>query len=224
MKEERLRRLRQRKLWTYYPDTGPLRRDLYQRHMEFFRQGAVHAERLALCGNRVGKTEGMGAYEVALHLTGLYPPWWEGLRFKRPGDWWVAGSTGETTRDIVQQVLIGPPGELGTGMIPGACILRTRPKSGMPDAIGSVIVKHVSGGKSRCGFKSYDQGRRAFEGTKKQGVWFDEEPPLDVYTEAALRTAATGPDDEGGIMICTFTPMSGMSETVLYFLPEGELP
>ena len=92
---------RRRSLYRYFPDAGPLRRELYPRHMEFFAAGGhhepmslpacgpgctgkPHRERLMLAANRIGKTESVGAYEVALHATGRYPPWWPGLRFRRP--------------------------------------------------------------------------------------------------------------------------------------------
>ena len=221
---ERERRARRRKLFTLYPDDGPLRRELYRKHLAFFAAGAEHDERLFLAANRVGKTEGAGGYEAALHLTGLYPDWWPGRRFERPTDGWAAGDTRETTKDIIQHALLGPPDAIGTGLIPGDSIHRTKPMQGVADAIATVYVRHVSGGLSRLGFKSYDQGRRSFQGTKKHFVWLDEEPPLDVYSEAMMRTASTVPGERGGLMLCTFTPLSGMSETVLHFLPGGILP
>ena len=58
---------------SFYPETGPLRRELYRMHMDFFEAGARHNERLFLGGNRVGKSEGVGAYECVLHLTGRTP-------------------------------------------------------------------------------------------------------------------------------------------------------
>ena len=39
-----------------FPDSGPLRRELYTKHMEFFRAGAKYRERCFMAGNRVGKT------------------------------------------------------------------------------------------------------------------------------------------------------------------------
>lgn len=207
-----------------YPDSGPLRRELYPKHLDFFRAGAVHHERLFLAANRVGKTEGVGGYEVTLHLTGRYPSWWEGRRFTRPTDGWAAGDTRTTTRDIIQFKLLGSPTEPGTGLIPAELLGTRRPMSGVPDAIDTLRVRHVSGGWSRLAFKSYDQGRRTFQGTEKDFVWLDEEPPLDVYNEALIRTAATVPGELPGLMIATFTPLSGMSETVLHFMPNGELP
>src|ERR1700722_6695094 len=53
---------------TLYPDTGPLRRELYFKHLEFWRAGAVHDETAFVAGNRTGKTTCV-AYEVTSHLT-----------------------------------------------------------------------------------------------------------------------------------------------------------
>lgn len=214
-----LQRLTEReKLWSYYPDTGPLRRELYVKHCEFFRLGARFKQRLALCANRVGKTEGMGGYEMACHLTGLYPDWWEGHRFTKPVVAWAAGETAKDVRDSIQQKLCGPMHDLGTGLIPADSIGRHTPKSGVADAIDTLYVKHVSGKLSRLTFKSYDQGRESFQAADVDVLWLDEEPPLNIYTEAVTRTMTTL-----GLVMLTFTPLLGMSETVLQFLPGGEI-
>jgi hypothetical protein len=81
------------KLKTLYPETGPLRRELYAKHMQFFAAGRAHQERCMMAANRVGKTFGVGGYETTLHLTGRYPDWWEGRRFAGPIEAWVAGDT-----------------------------------------------------------------------------------------------------------------------------------
>lgn len=209
-----------------YPETGPLRRELYPRHMEFFAGGAQHLERCMMAANRVGKTWGVGAYETTCHLTGLYPDWWQGRRFDHPVDWWVAGDTSETTRDVIQWNLTGVAGEggegtMGTGMIPGDLIVgNPSTKRGISGAFDTLRVKHKTGGISKLGFKSYDQGRQKFQGTKKHGVWLDEEPPIDVYEECVLRLTATAPGDVNGLMLCTFTPLLGLSKVALKFLPD----
>lgn len=214
------RRAAGRKLGTYFPDTGPLRRELYPKHLEFFRLGATKRERLFLAANRVGKTEGAGGFEVACHLTGRYPSWWTGRRFDRPNQWWAAGDTRQTVRDILQRKLLGKPGEHGTGLIPKDCLERVANAPGIPDAVETVWVKHASGlGHSVLGFKSYDQKRESFQGTEQDGIWLDEEPPADVYTECLLRTMTNG-----GMVLLTFTPLRGMSEVVLSFLPGGAIP
>lgn len=217
--EEKERRDSRRRLFTYYPDEGPLRRELYKKHLEFFRAGNEHRERLMLAANRVGKTEGVGGYETALHLTGLYPDWWEGRRFDRPIRAWAAGDTSKTVRDIIQYKLLGAHGGHGTGLIPGDHLIRTTAKAGIPDAVEDIHVEHVSGGTSYLTLKSYDQRRESFQGTEQDIIWLDEEPPLDIYSECLMRTMTTN-----GLVILTFTPLSGLSEVVLSFLPGGKLP
>jgi len=216
--EEIQRRKVQRKLLSYFPDTGPLRRELYPKHTEFFRAGADHRERLALAANRVGKSEGMGGYEMALHLTGIYPEWWEGRRFAKAIVGWAAGDTGKTVRDILQMKMLGPVGSFGTGLIPAECIVRIVRSAGLTDAVETVYVRHLAGGVSMLQLKSYEQGRQAFQGTAIEVIWLDEEPPMPVKTECLLRTMTCD-----GLLMLTFTPLMGMSEVVLEFLPEGKM-
>lgn len=225
LEEQERRRLR-RKLSSYYPDQGPLRRNLYPKHLEFFRAGREHRERLMLAANRIGKTEGVGGFETTLHLTGQYPHWWDGRRYDRPVRWWVAGATNETTRDIVQAKLFGAvqwegnrKGVTGTGLIPGEAIGDISWKQGVSDLIDTARIRHASGGSSVLGVKSYQQGRKSFEGTEQDGIWLDEEPPLDVYSECLVRTMTTD-----GMVLLTFTPLEGMSDVVLLFLEDGRLP
>jgi|SRR5712692_6569900 len=81
------------KIRAYFPDAGPYRRALYPKHMAFLRAGRDHRERLFLAANRIGKSD-LGAFEVACHLTGEYPKWWEGRVFTRPVRAWAAGGPG----------------------------------------------------------------------------------------------------------------------------------
>lgn len=217
--EEKERRMNYRKLYSYYPDTGALRRELYVKHLEFFKAGPKKRERLMLAANRVGKTEGVGGYEMTLHLTGLYPKWWTGRRFDRPISAWAAGTSGKTTRDIVQTKLFGKFDDIGSGLIPKEKIVgRPTSKQGVAEAYDTARIQHVSGGTSTLIFKSYDQRRIAFEGTEQDVIWLDEEPPLDIYTECLLRTMTND-----GMLMLTFTPLMGMSETVMAFLPGGQI-
>src|SRR5690348_2682415 len=78
----------------------------YPRQSEFHAAGLTHRERLFLAGNQLGKTLA-GAFEEAVHATGKYPQWWTGRRFDGPTNSWVAGVTGESTRDTVQRALMG---------------------------------------------------------------------------------------------------------------------
>jgi phage terminase large subunit-like protein len=187
----------------------------YSKQLEFHDAGADHRERLLMAGNQLGKTY-CGAAEAAIHLTGRYPEWWEGRRFDKPVRAWAGSKTGEVTRDGVQRLLVGEPkneSEFGTGLIPGDALEGWSRRQGVANALDSVLVKHMSGGTSSLGFKSYDQGREKWQGETLDFVWLDEEPPLDVYMEGLTRTNATG-----GMVYLTFTPLLGMSDVVSMFL------
>lgn len=175
--------------------------------------GSPHRERAFLAANRIGKTEGVGAYECANHLTGIYPKWWDGRRFTRPIKAWAAGDSSKTVRDILQSKLLGPDGAFGTGMLPGDRITKTTTKGGVPGAIESIFVKHVSGGLSVIQLKSYDQGRDAFQGTEQDLIWLDEECSREIYVECLLRTMTTD-----GLIIFTFTPLMGLTDIIRDFL------
>ena len=191
----------------------------YPKQLEFHTNGLTAQERLLMAANRVGKTF-CGASELAIHLTGQYPEWWPGRRFDGPISAWAGSDTGETTRDTVQANLIGPPAvsdDCGTGAIPGDALGRITRRIGIADSLDTVEVKHVSGGSSLLGFKSYDQRRQKWQGTQRHVVWLDEEPPEDIYVEALTRTN-TLPEGGRGIIFLTFTPLKGMSEVVRNFL------
>lgn len=214
---EMARRKAQR-FYTLYPETGPLRRSEYPKHMEAMAAGKDWLERLVMAGNRVGKTIGVGAYETACHMTGVYPSWWKGVRFKKAVSVWAVGTNSETTFKIVQAALIGTPDD-PNGMIPENLVLRRTPKrSGETGAVATVTVRHVSGGTSVCEFKSYEMGRKGFEGREKDFIWLDEEPPMDIYQECLFRLLTTQ-----GRLLLTFTPLQGRSDVVKAFLePEDK--
>ena len=189
----------------------------YPKQREFHDAGAAHRERLLMAGNQLGKTLA-GSFEMAMHLTGRYPDWWAGRRFAGPGRYWAAGETRLSTRDTVQKLLVGEPERpesWGTGAIPGDALLATFRASSVANALDAVTVAHVAGGASTLLFKAYEQGRAKWQGDTLNGVWFDEEPPIDIYVEGLTRIGATG-----GIVMVTFTPLKGMSEVVRLFLEE----
>ena len=187
-----------------------------------------------MAANRVGKTVA-GGYETALHLTGRYPPDWEGKRFARPVRGWVGSDGYLAVREAAQKTLLGPPeneSEWGTGMIPGDDIVNWARASGaVPNLLDHVSVQHYRNagtiaeprfekdGISVLGFKSYDQGREKWQGATLDFVWFDEEPPEDVFVEGLSRTNATG-----GVVWLTFTPLKGFSAVVQAFIDECGMP
>lgn len=192
----------------------------YPKQLEFHTAGALPVyERLFMAGNQLGKTFA-GAAEMSYHLTGRYPDWWQGRRWDRPITAIAGSVSSELTRDGVQRLLVGQPkveADWGTGYIPKDNLLDWSRKNGVADALDSVTVKHVNGGASTLLFKSYDQGRDKWQANTVDLVWFDEEPPEDVYSEGVTRTTATN----GSVML-TFTPLLGMSKVVRRFLSESD--
>ncbi len=197
----------------------------YAKQREFHANGLLHDERLFMAGNQLGKTIA-GGFEWAMHLTGRYPDWWDGRVFDEPGRFWASGVTGESTRDNPQRILIGPPQQeerWGTGAIPYDAIKDTTPGRGIPDSLDSAVILHGGGadvqqGESVLSFKSYEKGRQKWQGETLNGVWFDEEPPMDIYSEGKTRVQATD-----GLVIVTFTPLLGMSDVVRLFLSDADL-
>jgi phage terminase large subunit-like protein len=217
--QEIRRRTERAKLSALYPDEGPLRRELYVKHLKMLAAGAKHQERVALGGNRVGKTMGIGGYETALHLTGLYPHWWQGHRFNKPILVWAAGTKAVKTRDTNQKMLIGALSRstgstvAGGGLIPGAKIGRLTRKSGVADAVDQAVIVHKDGYENMVTFKSYEEGRTSFESEAVDFIWLDEEPPKAVYDECKMRILTTR-----GRILATFTPLEGMTECILSLL------
>lgn len=163
-----------------------------------------------------GKTYS-AAYETACHLTGMYPPWWNGYRMKKEPVMVAAGITSQLVRDSIQQLLLGTPqGQLGTGFIPASLIEDVSLARGVAGAADIAKVRHVSGKTSTLYFRAYEQGRERIQALTLDGLWLDEEPPADYYMEALTRTnVAMGP------VYMTFTPLLGVSEVVKRFITEG---
>jgi phage terminase large subunit-like protein len=201
---EQERRITENRLAHYKP---------YPKQVAFHAAGGSHRERLLMAGNQLGKTLA-GGFEISMHATGRYPDWWQGRRFDRPIVAWACGTTGETTRDTVQRVLLGRERK-GTGAIPKECLGEMVPARGVADLLDTIKVKHASGGLSTIGLKSYVSGRERFQGETLDCVWLDEEPGIEIYTEVLTRTnVGSGP------VYLTFTPLLGVSEVVRRFLME----
>ena len=205
---------------TLFPDTGPLRRELYVKHLKMFAAGAEHRERIAMGGNRVGKSFSIGGYETALHMTGLYPAWWEGHRFEDPILAWAGGTKATKVRDVNQLFLVGKIAQdrsLTGGFIPPVRVKRFTRKTGVADSIDQIVVKHVLGWENVLTFKSYEEGRTSFEAEAVNWIWLDEEPTRPIYDECKMRLLTTR-----GHILSTLTPVEGITETIIGMLEETE--
>ncbi len=129
IEQERARRRTENALAYYRP---------YAKQREFHAAGASARERLLMAGNQLGKTMA-GGFEAAMHATGRYPDWWQGRRFDKPTIAWVAGVTGELTRDNPQRILLGRSGQHGTGAIPKDALANITPAGGVPQLVDSIV-------------------------------------------------------------------------------------
>lgn len=193
--------------------------ELYPKQREFIAMGATFLERMLSAGNQAGKSD-CGAYETAIHLTGLYPDDWEGLRFDHPVKGWAAGPSATRVRDVGQAKLFGDPaieGMRGTGFIPKHCIVGepTHSRSAV-NSIETAVIRHytngIEDGLSTITFMTYEQERYVWQGTTLDFIWFDEEPKEELYIEGLARLVATN-----GRSWLTFTPLKGMSAVVSKF-------
>ena len=191
--------LERRKLEIYSP---------HPKQIEFHAAGARVVERCLLAANQSGKSTA-GAAEVAMHLTGRYPPWWTGRVFAEPTRWWCAGESGESTRDTPQRLLFGSIGHLGTGFIPHGDIISVSPARGVADLLDHAEIRHTSGRSSFLKFKTYGKGRENWASETLDGIWADEELELGLYSEGLVRLQA-----RNGLMMVTMTPLLGQTALI----------
>ena len=121
-----------------------------------------------IASNQTGKSETACAI-VACHATGIYPDWWKGRKYDRPVKIMVAGVDSNHNKNVLQDKLIGTnnrrlSAERGSGMIPRDFIITKSAVTGRGDDLGSIKIKHVTGGMSEILFRSYSQGREAAQG------------------------------------------------------------
>jgi phage terminase large subunit-like protein len=218
IRKEIERRKRNNKIDQYYPDEGPLRRERYSKHLECFAAGRTAAFRCVMGSNRSGKSEGIGAYETALHATGDYPKWWIGHRFDRPIRALCVASDTDQLRKSVQRKLFGK--DWGTGMIRADLLPREEARlwGGTAGVFLFAKIKHKTGGYSELSFGTYEQGREAFEAFELDWAWEDEEPPIDIHNEIMVRTMKSEQLDiieSDARVIYTYTPLKGMTELTI---------
>ena len=149
-------------------------------------------------GNRSGKTE-CGAVEAVYMARGIHP-----FRENRKDVFgWVVSLSQQVQRDVAQAKILH---YLNPAWIEDVTMLSGKKDSLKYGVIDQIRIKNVFGGTSVIGFKSCDQGREKFQGSSLDFVWFDEEPPKDVYDECRMRVL-----DKKGDIFGTMTPLKGLT-------------
>lgn len=149
-------------------------------------------------GNRTGKTE-CGAVEVIYMARGCHP--YRTIDHATNG--WVVSLSTQVQRDVAQNKILK---YLNPDWIEDIVMLSGRRDNYANGVIDYILIKNVFGTTSKIGFKSCDQGREKFQGTSLDYVWFDEEPPYDIYQECKMRVL-----DTNGDIFATMTPLKGMT-------------
>lgn len=149
-------------------------------------------------GNRTGKTE-CGAVEVVFFARGNHP--YRDIKGGTCG--WVVSLSTQVQRDVAQEKILH---YLNPDWIVDVVMLSGRKDNFANGVIDYIVIKNVFGTTSKIGFKSCDQGREKFQGTSLDYVWFDEEPPYDIYQECKMRVM-----DRSGDIFATMTPLKGMT-------------
>lgn len=178
------------------------------KQLAFHATGLVAKERAFFAGNRCGKTLCTSA-EWCMHLTGNYPDWWNGYRYDRPINIWVAGVTNAETAQSLKTYYIGDVGK--EGFIHSSLIVKQDRQKHL------YYIQHSSGGISKLRFKSYEQRGGAWQAETLDGIHLDEEPPSEIYSEAITRTVSTSPTHHG-MVTASLTPLSGVTHFMLQYM------
>ncbi|MDE6210599.1 MAG: terminase family protein, partial [Clostridia bacterium] len=172
IEKEQMRRKAGDKLARY--NTGE---KVHQKQIDFHK--CLKRNRWVFGGNRSGKTE-CGAVEAVWWARGIHP-----YRLNRKNvSGWIVSLSYEVQREVAQSKFLS---YLNPDWIEDVVMLSGKKGSAEYGIIDYVLIKNVFGGTSKVAFKSCDQGREKFQGASLDFVWFDEEPPKDVYDECRMR-------------------------------------
>ncbi|MDR1939194.1 MAG: terminase family protein [Clostridiales bacterium] len=177
--------------------------------LENYNRGKIHLKqmlfhqcgkrvRFVFGGNRSGKTE-CGAVECVYMLRGIHPF----RENKKDIDGWIVSVSFDVQREVAQKKLLKYLKKEWIADVIMSEGAKSAPEYGI---IEKIIVKNVFGGLSSVSFKSCEQGREKFQGASLDFVWFDEEPPRDIYEECRMRVF-----DKRGDIFCTMTPLKGLT-------------
>lgn len=167
---------------------------IHQKQLAFHK--CMKKNRWVFGGNRSGKTE-CGAVEVVYMARGNHPY----RKITRATSGWVVSLSTQVQRDVAQSKILN---YLNPEWIVDVSMIAGRKDNYANGVIDYILVKNVFGTVSKIGFKSCDQGREKFQGTSLDYVWFDEEPPYDIYSECRMRLL-----DTDGDIFATMTPLKG---------------
>ena len=168
---------------------------VHKKQLEFHK--CLKKNRWVFGGNRSGKTE-CGAVETVYLARGIHP-----YRKNKPVSCWVVSLSKQVQRDVAQEKILH---YLKHQWIEKIVMTKGRQDNAESGIIDFILVRNIFGSLSKIGFRSCDQGREKFQGASLDFVWFDEEPPYDIYMECKMRIL-----DRQGELFGTMTPLKGLT-------------
>lgn len=168
---------------------------IHKKQVDFHK--CMKRNRWVFGGNRSGKTE-CGAVECVWLCRGIHP-----YKENKRVDGWVVSLTSQVQRDVAQEKVLS---YLNKSWIADIVMQQGKKDNPSGGIIDYILIKNVFGTLSKLGFKTCDQGREKFQGASLDFVWFDEEPPSDIYLECRMRVL-----DRAGEIFGTMTPLKGLT-------------
>jgi len=176
--------------------------------------GAIH--------HNTGKSQTVCA-ELAMHVTGRYPPWWKGVRFDYGGwECWIGSIDNDMQKRGPQRALLGRElDQLGTGLIPKDAIAKDPQlrQAGVKGVVDTLVINHASGKPVTMKFLTFEQGWRKWQSGDPKIILWDEEPDdsnvdqKDILSEVLTRLVRNN-----GIFIVGYTPLLGETELTRHFM------
>ena len=188
-----------------------------KKQLLFHKAGIEAQERLITGGNRSGKSHA-GQREAIAHWSGIYNGMPDCYKFNRPINCWVVGKTATVIAETIQKDILGDKEQNLRGLLHPS-LIKNKKKAGNAEMYRTIYVNHVSGGSSKITFKTFEEGREAFQGSKVDLILIDEEPPFNIYQECKMRTMATDNTFRGMMITCS-TPLKGFSTFFNYFMDD----
>lgn len=164
----------------------------HPKQLDFHSSGA--RGRQFIGGNRSGKTVG-GAVELVNKAMGRDP--FKPVKFQPPV---ALRAVGVDIKQGIEKIM---KPEVARWLPPSALI-----NGSWEESYNKELRTLTLENESTIEFMGYEQDLEKFAGTSRHGVWFDEEPPEDIFDECLQRLI-----DVGGDWWMTMTPVEGMTWT-----------
>ena len=197
----------------------------YPWQREFFAAGAWASQRCLVCANGVGKSATICA-ELAMHVTGRYPPWWKGIRFDYGGwECWIGSIDNDMQKRGPQRALLGRElDSVGTALIPADTIKSMELRqAGVKSVVDTLVVNHESGRPVTVKWLTFEQGWRKWQSGDPKIILWDEEPDesnveqKDIMSETLTRLVRNN-----GIWLVGYTPLLGETNLTKHFMESND--